>query len=625
MKRLAVNAFAFTLSAIAADGIAAKPAGGAPAHGHIVGNIDGISQDGDHYFISGWACQQGQTKSLAVHVYAEDPKDRAKRTLIIVQYANLFNEPTIGQACRDPASGKHRFVIMLPHGYGPQSTIYVHGIHVVDGVSNDAVAGSGKPLARLPVLDAPHLALPRLSGAYRSLKEHPRVFMTAADLRDLVSRLNRPGSYSTARFGLLAAQIKRDLGSGIDWDVTYAGCNGWIYNYVFSYEPQDHHEAEIRAELTIAPTAKAPAGAAVVAARLALYAALAKAGAALPAGAPNPDDAAALAKRILLAWADRGLPRDARGGVLPLAAKPCGPTAKAPTMTQPRDTGGLALGRGVLYSVQAQDLLQFFGALDARDVAKLDGLHKGLFELLRESANGFMGSMVFPYPDCARYNNITANVLASLFATARLLDDERKINAVLYGDDRAMPVLPSFARSFDRLIYGRADSLPECGENRYPDSLTSLQHNTDWQNRPPAPGEIADRGRNAFPGQGIGYPMFTLERLFDAAEVLRIAGFDPYGYRGAHQQSIEMTMQYYACYAKGAGFYKVVASENSHACPNAAQYYGKLVSGVDRMVLIGAYRFPQNSSITMLEADARTSASSGGFATDAILFGKWRD
>jgi hypothetical protein len=179
---------------------------------------------------------------------------------------------------------------------------------------------------------------------------------------------------------------------------------------------------------------------------------------------------------------------------------------------------------------------------------------------------------------------------------------------------------------FDRAIYGASDSPPPCAaNNRAGDSLTSLQNHWDYQTPNVAPGEIADRGRNANPGQGIGYPMFTLERLFDAAEVLRIAGFDIYGYRGAHQQSIEMATQYYACYAKGAGFYKVVTPENSRACPNAAQYYGKLVNAVDRIVLVGAYRFPQNASITGLEADARSPASSGAFATDAILFGKWRD
>lgn len=43
------------------------------------------------------------------------------------------------------------------------------------------------------------------------------------------------------------------------------------------------------------------------------------------------------------------------------------------------------------------------------------------------------------------------------------------------------------------------------------------------------------------------------------------------------------------------------------------------------MVLVGAYRFPGNAAITALEAAAQTAALTGGFSTDAILFGKWRD
>jgi hypothetical protein len=37
-----------------------------------------------------------------------------------------------------------------------------------------------------------------------------------------------------------------------------------------------------------------------------------------------------------------------------------------------------------------------------------------------------------------------------------------------------------------------------------------------------------DRYRNENPAQGIGYPMFTLERLLDAAEIMRNAGLDFY-------------------------------------------------------------------------------------------------
>jgi hypothetical protein len=71
--------------------------------------------------------------------------------------------------------------------------------------------------------------------------------MTAEELKNIASRINRQGSYSGERFGLFAKQIKRDLNSGIDRDVTYSGPIPGVYEYTFSYEPQDQHDAETRA------------------------------------------------------------------------------------------------------------------------------------------------------------------------------------------------------------------------------------------------------------------------------------------------------------------------------------------------------------------------------------------
>jgi hypothetical protein len=124
--------------------------------------------------------------------------------------------------------------------------------------------------------------------------------------------------------------------------------------------------------------------------------------------------------------------------------------------------------------------------------------------------------------------------------------------------------------------------------------------------------------------QTFGYPMFTLERLIDAAEILQNAGFDPYGYRGAHGQSIAPALAYYACYGKTPGFYATVSRSNA-ACLNAEQYYGKVANGVDANILVGAYRYPKDRAITDVEGAARERAASGAFALDAILFGKWRD
>jgi hypothetical protein len=603
----------------------------APAQqaGRIIGHIDGISRDGDHFFISGWACQQGRSDSIMVHAF-----DGAKKTLIAHEWANLPSEPGVAIACRDHGAGKHRFMVMLPYGYGPASRIDVHGIRVVDGVPNDTIGGSNQPLATIPMPTIQFPPHPPLAGAYRSVAGHPRVFTTASELQDMVARINRPGSYSEQRFAALAGKIKQDLASGIDWSIAYAGCNGHIYQYTFSYEPQDGQEADMRAALNVAANVRYPTGAAVVASRLALYATLAKRGAHLPPGSPSGDDAAALAKRILLAWAERGFPRDGQGNIVPLLSRQCAEasgeiTGRPVPSNKIRDTGSLVLGRGVLYSVQAQDLLQAIGALNSGEERELNAFHAAMYELLRESYNQWFGGLPseqWGIPTCARYDNKHANDMASLLATARILDDEKRFNAALLGGDRSFPVLLPWTDLFDYLIYGEAESpRPFCNGNTYPDSLTSLQHGVDYATPTVAPGEIADRTRNHSPGQGIGYPMFTLERLFDAAETMRIAGFDAYGYHGLHRQSIEMAADYYACYAKSAGFYKVVSAENSRPCPDAEQYYGKVMSGVDPNMLIAAYRFPNDRAVGAVLPAAKAAASTGVFSTDAILFGKWPD
>jgi hypothetical protein len=327
----------------------------------------------------------------------------------------------------------------------------------MDGVG-PAIAGSGMPLADLPAvaMQFPTLSSFRpLSGSYRSVAQHPRVFTTTAELQELAARINRPGSYSTQRFSRLAAQIKQDLASTTDWSAAYSGCRMVIYLYAFSYEPQDGDAAQtVHSTLQLGPNVKAAAGAAVVAARI----------------------------PVLLPW--------------------------------------------------------------------------------------------------------------TVFS--------------------------------EYVIYGKSDSPLECFANTGPDAFTS---HPGFVTPNVAAGEVQDRYRNNTPLQGFGYPMFTLERLIDAAEVMRIAGFDSYGYRGQRGQSIEMALGYYACFGKGAGFGRTVTAGNSGSCPNAAQYVGRVVSGVDQNEAFGAYRFPGNNSITDVEAAAKISASGAAntFSTDAILFGKWRD
>jgi hypothetical protein len=174
---------------------------------------------------------------------------------------------------------------------------------------------------------------------------------------------------------------------------------------------------------------------------------------------------------------------------------------------------------------------------------------------------------------------------------------------------------------FDGAIYGEGDQPLACYLNSGPDGLHS---GLGFTTPVVAPGEVQDRYR-AGVLQTFGYPMFTLERLINAAEILSNAGFDAYHYRGNHGRSIELALQYYACYGQTPGFYATVTRTNATKCPNYEQYYGKVVNGVDANMVIGALRFPSNRAVTAVEQTAKERVSSGAFSLDAILFGKWRD
>jgi hypothetical protein len=462
--------------------------------------------------------------------------------------------------------------------------------------------------------------VPSLAGAYTTSAQHPQVFLTGSDLIELAGRINKSASYSARRFGQLAAQVARDLAAGDKWDAAYSGCNTDTYNYAFSYEPQtihgEDHVPKVRSDMGLAANVLPPRGAAVVASRLALYAALVKAGAKPSSEALDPGRAAAVAARILVAWSTHGF-RDDRGRFRDMPTQFCGGDGK---FDQGAFAGvGLAVSRGIVYSVQAQDLLSYAGALNDAELKQVDAFHVAMFDLLRNSLNYNFQLHAWP---CDHYSNHAANQLTGLLALARIQNNQRAFAAVLNGTDPSIQVSLPWIMFFQRAVYGEREAPNGCYANKGADDLVSRPF---FQTQTVAAGEIDDRYRNADPGQGIGYPMFTLERLYDAAEILRNAGFDPYGYRGLHGQSIERATQYYACLATGAGFGGVLTAANSASCPDAPQYYGKIVSGVDRMLVIGALRFPNNGPITGLEAAAKAAASSGPFSLDAILFGKWRD
>ena len=464
-----------------------------------------------------------------------------------------------------------------------------------------------------------------LAGAYRISSEYPRVFTTPADVNRLVARINAAGSFSAQIFPKLANRVKVDLAARKDWGAAYSGCDLDVYLHAFSYEPMGGYANEIRSDnqLRIAMGVKEdvspPTGAAVVASRLALYAALVNAGAHTPIGTPSAEQAADLSKRILLAWATRGF-RDQNGKMLHAAEQFCDDQRRFNRLEE--NGVGLQIGRGVVYSVHAQDLLQSIGALKSVDVTELNAFHAALFGLILEASNFRFALPELNHTDtvCELYSNHVGAHLAGLLSIARLLDDERKFTAVLYGNDRSIPMALPWTSWFDHAIYGQNDKPIACYKNAGPDSLTS---HPSFQTSIAAPGEIEDRYRNANAGQAFGYSLGVLASLYNMAELLNNAGFDAYAYRGVHQQSIEMATEYYACFGRQVGFKKTVTGENGRACPDYPQYVGQIVSGLEIDIVMGAHRFPGNRAIAELEPAAKAAA--GPDLLDPIRFGHWND
>jgi hypothetical protein len=514
-------------------------------------------------------------------------------------------------------------LLVFAQSLNGQGNIYLRGRS--DSVEEARILRTATMLpVDTPARTAPDV-YPSFAGSYTSSAQHPRVFITPADMNDIVTRINSSGSFSAQSFVRLSNKVKADLAANVDWDAVYSGCDLDIYLHAFSYEPTTGYADEIRttSQLGSAMHVKEgmapPTGAAIVASRLAIYAALVESGAKAPKGGPSSGEAAALAKRILLAWANRGF-RYQRGNILNTAEQFCDGQGHFNRLAQ--NGVGLQIARGAIYSVHAQDLLQSIGRFNSAQANQLNVFHAAMFNLIREASNfrAALPEMNGPDSACERYSNHVGAHLIGLLAIARLLDDRRKFSAVLYGKDRSIPLAISWTDWFNHAVYGEHDKPIGCHKNSGPDSLKS---HPSFQTAAVAPGEILDRYRNANTGQAFGYTLGVLAGLFNVANLIKNAGFDAFGYRGTHRQSIEMATQYYACYGKNAGFKKTVSADNARACPDYQQYVGQIVNGLEPDIVMGAYRFSGNSEITELEPAAKAAA--GADVLDAIRFGRWRD
>lgn len=579
----------------------------------VVGTFEGINFNDGKYYAMGWALQEGHDEPLAIHLYADaSAYDNPPGTHILSGTTDRRSRAELNEKHGCSPQSMHNFKIYLPDDilkkYGGHP-LYIHGLRAVEGTTNTALTRSGKLL----------IPCPFLQGEYKEGK-HPCVFATQADLDNYAKRINTPGTFSRSAFDKLTEVVRQDLNSKRSWSAAYSGTDIDVYLHTFSYESLGGYKEETRSEdqlnqeLRLEPSAKPPLGAAVVASRAALYAALLKAGAKpSSASAPKGAEASALAKRILLAWAKSGF-RDEHGNFMKWHRQF---SENGKFSRESAAAVGLQISRGMIYSVYAQDVLAGIGLLTGAETAVLDDFHDNLAQLVRTAANNQSSDTVTGLP-CNCFGNHQANVLAALLAEARLVDSPRKFSDALYGGASSSHVNVPWNLFFNKTIYGVNDTANKCYENG-PDFF-------QLPNVAPAPGEMDDRFR-ALPNQAIGYPMFTLRRLFDAANVIKNSGFDAYGYRGVHGQSIEEAAAYYACYAQHAGFEQTITDSNCLACPDHQQYAGKIATGAPQMVQ-AAYWFRNNKTLQSLQGMAKQTLlnkSSGLDVIDAPSFARWQD
>jgi hypothetical protein len=116
--------------------------------GPVAGVIDGVSFEGDQYFVHGWACQEGNRGSISINIYANHPAGaKPPGTYVMADTANLENEPAVDHECHDANGGKHRFHAALSNQLlrtFQNKKIYIHGIALAGNVENALLTGSGK-------------------------------------------------------------------------------------------------------------------------------------------------------------------------------------------------------------------------------------------------------------------------------------------------------------------------------------------------------------------------------------------------------------------------------------------------------------------------------------------------
>ena len=112
----------------------------------ITGNIEGVVQQGQDYYLVGWACARTHPSSVDVHVYVGGPYAGGWGTYAAAATANQPDNDSgeIADACHSYGS-HYRFSILLPPSLRQEFgglRIFVHGISPF-GLGNLLIGNSG--------------------------------------------------------------------------------------------------------------------------------------------------------------------------------------------------------------------------------------------------------------------------------------------------------------------------------------------------------------------------------------------------------------------------------------------------------------------------------------------------
>lgn len=304
-----------------------------------------------------------------------------------------------------------------------------------------------------------------------------------------------------------------------------------------------------------------PNGAAPAAAKLALYGYLAS----QQAGYGDPSlarEAREAATTIVTRWATDGF--KLQGEPIKDLHSFCG---KGRPEKVTWSLVGLQVGRGMVYYVDAVDLLTAQGALTSAQTGDVHSFMARQLALMVPAMNYHVTSNTL---DCARFDNQTSMQILSVLSLARMLGRRDLVEGLAGQGSHGLAV--TFPAQIAGAIYGATDTVRSCFA---PNTASSKYY---FQTGQVAPGEIVDRFRAA-PYQSFGYTTGSLTTLLLAARIFDDSGFAASAYHAPGGQGLQSALDYYSYYyATFLSTNKAAVPAGQSSYPDYAQYAGAMIT-----------------------------------------------